>query len=332
MKTKLKIIWIQLLCSICFINVSCQTKWQGKKVTQSKISKEIISMRNNDQKYRMKYVQLNAEGKNETEKFKKVVTKLIEIDRSNTERMEQIIDEYGWPTFDKVGEEASNAAWLIVQHADRNPFFQEKCLTLLKKELENNLINPSNYAYLYDRVQIAKGKKQLYATQSTTNHNMYSEKANFQPIENESNVQKRRASMHIEQHVEYYALSLNFNYTVPTEQEAIEKATDYEDSYKLNIKKAKEAMEVEAYENAAKAYITALESYGNIEPEDYVQAARAISLAKLDEVGLASFYLLRAVFMGYKNAAEFDAIPDFKYLKENNLDFWENDLMKAINR
>jgi len=243
------------------INSSCQTKWQGKKITLPKISKEIISLRKNDQKYRAKYVELYNEGKKGTDKYKKVVEKLIEIDKSNTSRMKEIITTYGWPTFDKVGEEASNIAWLIVQHADRNPFFQEKCLKLLKEAIDKGLANRSNYAYLYDRVQLAKGEKQLYATQSSTNSNLNVEDTYFQPIADESKVQERREDMNIQQHIEDYALSLNFEYRVPSEHEAIERAKKFENSYNNNIEKAKKAMLEKNYLVAANFYIIALKSW-----------------------------------------------------------------------
>ncbi|MBW1296762.1 DUF6624 domain-containing protein [Aquimarina litoralis] len=322
-----------ILFILCVTNASCQTKWQGKRITLPKISKEIISLRKNDQKYRNKYIELHRKGKKGTKKYNEVVEKLIAIDESNTARMEAIVDQYGWPTFDKVGEEASNIAWLLVQHADRNPFFQEKCLKLIKEALDKKLINPSNYAYLYDRVQLARGEKQLYATQSSTNHNMNEEKTYFQPIADESKVQERREQMNIEQHIAHYALSLNFEYTVPSEKEAVERAKEFENSYNLHIKKARQAMLDKQYLEAADFFIIALKSDGYTKAEDYVEAARAISLSKHKDMGAVSYYyLLKAVFKGYKNVDEFTTNPDFENLKQANLEFWDNVLMKNIAR
>ncbi|MEM9001656.1 MAG: DUF6624 domain-containing protein [Bacteroidota bacterium] len=316
----------------CWLNTSCQTKWRGKKILLPEISKEIIQMGKKDQKYRMKWRELNTKGEKGTEKYNKVTRKLIEIDRSNTARMEEIIDEHGWPTYAKVGEEASNAAWLIVQHADRNPFFQEKSLLLLGEEVDRGQINPSNYAYLYDRVQIARGEKQRYGTQSTTNHNVNSKTAGFQPIEDESNVQKRREAMNIQQHIEHYALSLNFHYTIPSEAEALEIEKKLKAFYEWNVKKAKETMNNNNYKAAVNFYRNALSCYGHISSEDFVEAARAMSLSKDKEVGLATFYLLNAAFKGYDDITKIDSNPDFKFLKEENLDFWKNDLMRTIKK
>ncbi|WP_282042781.1 DUF6624 domain-containing protein [Winogradskyella flava] len=314
-------------------NTSCQTKWRGKKIILPKISKEIIFMRKNDQKYRMKYVELHKDGKSGTKKYENVVDKLIQIDSSNTSRMKEIINTYGWPTFDKVGEEASNVAWLLVQHADRDPFFQEKCLKLLEEAINKGLANRSNYAYLYDRVQLARGEKQRYATQSSTNSNLNNEDTYFQPIEDESKVQERREAMNIQQHVEDYALSLNFEYQLPTAQEALKRASDFENSYNNNIEKARKAMRRKAYSEAANFYIIALKSDGYTKAEDYIEAARAISLSKHKDIKSASYYyLLKGVFKGYKNLDELKTNPDFENLKQANSEFWKNVLVPTIDR
>ncbi len=47
------------------------------------------------------------------------ITALMSIDRANTARMRQIITVHGWPGHAMVGEDGSNAAWLLVQHATR---------------------------------------------------------------------------------------------------------------------------------------------------------------------------------------------------------------------
>lgn len=116
-----------------------------------------------------------------------------EIDKQNTDYLERIVDEEGWPTISKVGNEASQAAWLIVQHADHKPEFQAKCLELLKT-LPKTEVRPANIAYLEDRVRVAQGRQQLYGTQ------FYKEGDKFGPrlIEDESHLEERRAAMGLE--------------------------------------------------------------------------------------------------------------------------------------
>ena len=63
--------------------------------------------------------------------------------------------------------DGSNAAWLLVQHADAEPKFQRKCLDLMTK-LPQDEVSQTDLAYLTDRVLLAEGKKQIYGTQFTS--------------------------------------------------------------------------------------------------------------------------------------------------------------------
>src|SRR2546429_6865696 len=74
-----------------------------------------------------------------------------EVDKKNTARMKAIVAKFGWPTTSIFGKEASNNAWLLVQHADLDIEFQEACLSLMKK-LPPDEVSLSNIAYLEDRV------------------------------------------------------------------------------------------------------------------------------------------------------------------------------------
>lgn len=54
------------------------------------------------------------------------------IDKRNTARLKEIVDQIGWPTISKVGADASHAAWLLVQHAYTEPQFMQSCLELMR--------------------------------------------------------------------------------------------------------------------------------------------------------------------------------------------------------
>jgi len=47
--------------------------------------------------------------------------------------LNDIIEKIGYPTVEKVGEEASEAAWLIIEHSIGQPNFMRKCAELLEK-------------------------------------------------------------------------------------------------------------------------------------------------------------------------------------------------------
>jgi hypothetical protein len=237
-----------------------------------------------------------------------------------------------------VGERASNSAWLLVQHADRNPLVQMYCLPLLKAAVDSQQAHPSNYAYLYDRIQIAKGEKQLYATQSTTNNGL--SEGHFQPIEDESNIQKRRDAMKVKllgitsgapggQTVEDYAKALGFEYSIPSAEEAIERDKAWAKEYQEQIELAQHAVKNKDYSAAVDHYKKALESHGHTKTEDYVELARILSISKHHDMKGAFYFLIKAAIRGWEGINEFDTDEDFQNIKLANPESWK-DLMKVV--
>ena len=58
--------------------------------------------------------------------------------RARTERLAEILGDYGWPGFDLVGEDGSLAAWVIAQHADLDLDVQQRALELLREAAERD--------------------------------------------------------------------------------------------------------------------------------------------------------------------------------------------------
>ncbi|MFE9013835.1 DUF6624 domain-containing protein [Streptomyces cyaneofuscatus] len=84
------------------------------------------------------------------------------------DRLNEIMDEYGWPTAELVGEEAARAAWLIAQHADRQLDVQRRALQLMQQAVSAGSAGsagPRELAFLRDRVLVNEGRKQVYGTQ-----------------------------------------------------------------------------------------------------------------------------------------------------------------------
>ncbi|MFB9850522.1 DUF6624 domain-containing protein [Micromonospora andamanensis] len=108
-----------------------------------------------------------------------------------TARLKEIIQEYGWPTFDLVGKDGENAAWVIAQHADLDPAFQQQALDLLRAAVADGQASPGNLAYLEDRVAVAKGEPQAYGTQMRCGTDG---PVPATPIRDEAGVDKRRAA------------------------------------------------------------------------------------------------------------------------------------------
>lgn len=122
-----------------------------------------------------------------------------EVDQKNTARMQEIINTHGWPGKTLVGEDGANAAWLLVQHADKDRPFQKRCLALMAAAGAEE-VSQSNLAYLVDRVRVGEGQPQVYGTQFWTDEN-----GQFgpEPIEDEALVDERRASVGLGPLAEY---------------------------------------------------------------------------------------------------------------------------------
>jgi hypothetical protein len=127
-----------------------------------------------------------------------IIRRMEETDEHGLLRLKEIIAEYGWPGKSLVGTEAAGAAWLLVQHSDRDVVFQRSALEAMKKlplcEVEN-----THFAYLTDRVLLNEGKKQLYGTMLRKENGKFVPK----PIEDEDNVDKRRAELGLQPLAEY---------------------------------------------------------------------------------------------------------------------------------
>jgi hypothetical protein len=89
------------------------------------------------------------------------------IDDDNAAWMRSVTATWGWPGRSLVGETAAHAAWLLVQHADRDASLQQHCLRLLEQAVAANEASPSDLACLTDRVLLASGASQIYGTQMT---------------------------------------------------------------------------------------------------------------------------------------------------------------------
>ncbi|PWN66126.1 DUF6624 domain-containing protein [Chryseobacterium oncorhynchi] len=105
------------------------------------------------------------------------------VHKANAKRLREIMTEIGFPTISRVGEKASNAAWLIIQHSIGEPEFMKHCYIMMEENIDD--INPKNRAYLYDRIQVFQGKPQKYGTQFIENEIPY-------PVENKENLNNKR--------------------------------------------------------------------------------------------------------------------------------------------
>ncbi|QOD59742.1 hypothetical protein H9I45_10300 [Polaribacter haliotis] len=124
----------------------------------NEIAEKIIELKNADLEFREKLIESGKLGEGYNKEMAKIHNK-------NAKTLNEIINKIGYPTLDKVGKDANEAAWLIIQHSIGQPKFMKKSAEMLKKAVQENKADPISLAYLADRISVFEDKPQLYGTQ-----------------------------------------------------------------------------------------------------------------------------------------------------------------------
>ncbi len=165
-------------------------------VKEPALRQELLTRRERDQAIRRELISKGA-----TNPDKAILERMETIDTANTARVREIVCKYGWPTPELVGRDGAEAAFLIVQHADRA--FQKEMLPLVEKAYRSGGLLGSSYALLLDRVLVGDLKPQIYGTQAKRFEEWNGQEPVLEPIEDEKNVDKRRAEVGLPPLVEY---------------------------------------------------------------------------------------------------------------------------------
>lgn len=133
--------------------------------------------------------------------------RMQKVDSSNLVFVSGFLDKYGWKGANEVGETGNNTLFLVIQHAPLA--VQEKYLPLLRKAVKEGKAWPNQLALLEDRVLVAQKGYQIYGSQlHMDEHGVMT----VSPIQDEANVNKRRAAVGLEP-LEEYLKYFNINYT-----------------------------------------------------------------------------------------------------------------------
>jgi hypothetical protein len=121
------------------------------------------------------------------------------IDAENTEWIKPKMKQYGWLGNSLVGVDGAMAAFLLVQHT-KDAEFRKSSLELLQKAVKDGEARGDQLALLTDRFLVSEGKPQRYGTQTRITKDG---KFEVPPIEDEANVDKRRAEVGLGPLAEY---------------------------------------------------------------------------------------------------------------------------------
>ncbi len=160
-----------------------------ERVSNPALRDEILRRRDSDQQIRNEMTQKGAwdhpdEGLN---------ARIRAIDKDNAARMRELLKQYGWPGPDLIGTDGTFAAWLLVQHADLE--LQSQALPHVHEAFLAKKLPGSCYALLLDRVRVGEGKPQVYGSQARPFDQWTNHTPALEPIEDEANVDRRRAEV-----------------------------------------------------------------------------------------------------------------------------------------
>ncbi len=163
------------------------------------IGVELVELAADDQVWEQKVIRGEVpEGAAEREAFFAEKKRLMRVRGA---RCAAIFDEVGFPDYEMVGKEASEAFWLIVQHCDHDPVFQERVMVAMKDAVMRGQADGKNLAYLTDRVLVNTGRAQEYGTQLEYEH--AEARAYPKELARPAEVDARRAAVGLEPLGEY---------------------------------------------------------------------------------------------------------------------------------
>lgn len=173
------------------------------------LSLHIDKLAEQDQNCRKKLVELKNDLESNAKDIENQVEIIRKIDASNLIEAKKILQENGYPGIDLVGKRSSHNYWILIQHCDSDPKFQDEALKAMRVELENGNVDPIDYAYLSDRTLVNHNKPQIYGTQMLWNEDLreFTPKEMIEPTK----INERRKSIGLES-IENYKMMMKSLY------------------------------------------------------------------------------------------------------------------------
>jgi hypothetical protein len=117
------------------------------------------------------------------------------VDRRNQAALRALLPrDGGWFTRSSVGDEAAEAAWLVVIHAVRDRRLMREALRRMSPLVGTGEIEAGWYAGLYDRLAVLEGRPQRYGTQPVCRRGQWT----AGEVEDPDGLEARRAALGLE--------------------------------------------------------------------------------------------------------------------------------------
>ena len=123
----------------------------------AELAAELLALKQRDDEMRSRLVR-------ERRLYEGYAEEMQQVHRENAQRLNEFVEQHGWPGISLVGLEGCRAAWLVAQHAICTPELQRKFHALIGAAAAKGEVPKPQLAYLTDRIRFNEGKPQLYGT------------------------------------------------------------------------------------------------------------------------------------------------------------------------
>lgn len=186
----------------------------NKEIAEAKLNKPLVALLdtvyNEDQSDRRSIDTVQKQFGSQSKQMDSLWRRINYKDSINLVKIKNIIDTYGWLGSDEVGQQGAATIFLVIQHADS--LTQVSYVSKMREAVKKGRAQPQNLALLEDRILTKQGKEQIYGSQLRWNEQ--TGRNEFFPIQDEANVNKRRASVGL-QPLEDYAKFFGIEYILP---------------------------------------------------------------------------------------------------------------------
>ena len=155
------------------------------------LRRELLEMRRLDQEVRNAALAATRDGASAP--GPEVLSRMASVDAGNIARLQAIVEQHGWPGSDLVGLDGAEGAFLVLQHASHA--VQKELFPLVEAGYGEGTVSGQSYALLLDRILVRDGRPQVYGSQARPFDEWMDGEPALEPIEDEANVDARRAAL-----------------------------------------------------------------------------------------------------------------------------------------
>ncbi|GJM36299.1 MAG: hypothetical protein DHS20C18_53000 [Saprospiraceae bacterium] len=128
----------------------------------------------------------------------------------NERKVKEILDKYGWPEKEVIGEQGNRTICNVIQHSDNE--IRLKYLPMMKEAVKMKKLAPQFLVRAEDRIATERGDLQIYGGQMK----YYPETKSFNvwPVFDPVNIDKRRAAIGLGPIAEHLKNRFNFEWNL----------------------------------------------------------------------------------------------------------------------